>query len=87
MTPRSILDDAVRREPLAGHDGKSGAALERVVLADGRRVVVKRLDPATDLMMSLTHDPVGVGTLLDDIGRRRSRVDHDVWASAPESRS
>lgn len=59
MTPRSILDDAVRREPLAGHDGKSGAALERVVLADGRRVVVKRLDPATDLMMSLTHDPVG----------------------------
>ncbi len=59
MTPRSILDDAVRREPLAGHDGKSGAALERVVLADGSRVVVKRLDPATDLMMALTHDTVG----------------------------
>jgi hypothetical protein len=59
MSPRTILDDAVRREPLVGHDGKSGAALERVELADGRRVVVKRLDPTTDLMMGLTHDPVG----------------------------
>jgi hypothetical protein len=59
MSPRSILDAALQREPLAGHDGKSGAALERVVLADGRRVVVKRLDPATDLMMRLTRDPVG----------------------------
>ncbi len=59
MAPRSLLDGAVLRQPMAGHDGKSGAALERVVLADGRRVVVKRLDPATDLMMSLTHDAVG----------------------------
>jgi hypothetical protein len=59
MAPRSILDDAVLREPMAGHDGKSGAALERAVLADGRRVVVKRLDPSTDLVMSLTHDTVG----------------------------
>jgi hypothetical protein len=59
MTPRSILDGALSREPLDGHDGKSGAALERVVLADGRRVVVKRLDPSTDLMMRLTRDPVG----------------------------
>ena len=59
MAPRSLLDGAVLRQPMAGHDGKSGAALERVVLADGRRVVVKRLDPSTDLMMSLTHDAVG----------------------------
>jgi len=59
MTPRSILDGALRREPLGGHVGKSGATLERVVLADGRRVVVKRLDPSTDLMMRLTRDPVG----------------------------
>lgn len=59
MSPRTILDDAVLREPMAGHDGKSGAALERVVLADGRRMVVKRLDPSSDLVMSLTHDSVG----------------------------
>jgi hypothetical protein len=69
MTPRSILDDAVRREPLAGHDGKSGAALERVVLSDGRRVVVKRLDPAADLMMAMTHDSVGREFALWSSGR------------------
>jgi hypothetical protein len=69
MTPRSILDGALRREPLAGHDGKSGAALERVVLADGRRVVVKRLDPNADLMMRLTRDPVGREYALWSCGR------------------
>ena len=69
MSPRSILDGALRREPLDGHDGKSGAALERVVLADGRRVVVKRLDPATDLMMSLTRDAVGREFALWSSGR------------------
>lgn len=69
MSPRSILDGALRREPLDGHDGKSGAALERVVLADGRRVVVKRLDPSTDLMMRLTHDPVGREYALWSSGR------------------
>jgi hypothetical protein len=41
--------DAVERVAISGHEGKSGAGLERVRLADGRVLVVKRLDPATDL--------------------------------------
>ncbi|WP_243056620.1 phosphotransferase family protein [Nocardioides sp. SR21] len=43
MAPSELLQDAVRREALAGHDGKSGAGLERVWLADGRALVVKRV--------------------------------------------
>lgn len=44
----------VERTVLDGHDGRSGATLERVVLADGRRLVVKRSDPATDLTVAST---------------------------------
>lgn len=43
MAPSELLQDAVRRVALAGHDGKSGAGLERVWLADGRALVVKRI--------------------------------------------
>lgn len=43
MAPSELLQDAVRRIALAGHDGKSGAGLERVWLADGRALVVKRI--------------------------------------------
>jgi hypothetical protein len=64
MRPGAYLDQAVERVPLAEHVGKSGAALERVVLADGRRLVVKRLSPATDLVMALTGDDVGREYLL-----------------------
>lgn len=56
MQPGSYLQDAVARVPLAGHVGKSGALLERVLLADGRRFVVKRLDPSRDLIMALSED-------------------------------
>jgi len=41
------LDDAIGRAALVEHVGKSGAALERVTLADGRPVVVKRVTPET----------------------------------------
>ena len=44
---------------MSGHVGKSGATLERVVLADGRRLVVKRSSPATDLLMALSGDSFG----------------------------
>lgn len=55
MTPGpALLDRAVSRTPLGGHDGRSGARLERVVLDDGTRLVVKRTSPAVDLVMRVT---------------------------------
>lgn len=43
MAPSDLLRDVVRRTTMTGHDGKSGAGLERVWLADGRALVVKRV--------------------------------------------
>lgn len=54
----SVLATAVERTPL-GDDGRSGAALERLVLADGRRMVVKRYDPEQDLLMRMLGDARG----------------------------
>lgn len=53
VAPAEILDDAIGRAALAEHVGKSGAALERVTLGDGRTVVVKRVTPETDLTLSM----------------------------------
>ena len=42
----------------------SGAGLERVRLADGRRFVVKRVSPQTDITLRLTGGSVGGEYLL-----------------------
>ena len=55
---RALVDAALDRAPV-NDDGRSGAVLERVLLADGSRVVVKRFDPAVDLVMRLSGDPSG----------------------------
>jgi hypothetical protein len=55
----SILDSAVSRTPFGEHDGRSGGSLERVVLAGGERLVVKRTELATDLTRRLTDDTTG----------------------------
>jgi phosphotransferase family enzyme len=55
---RRVLDGALERGPV-NDDGRSGATLERVVLADGTRVIVKHLDPSIDLVMRLTGDDHG----------------------------
>lgn len=52
--PSGLLDAAVEQSPLDGHDGRSGARLERVRLADGTRLVVKRTSAATDVVRTLT---------------------------------
>jgi hypothetical protein len=49
-----LLDRIVERVPLDGHDGRSGARLERVVLDDGTRLVIKRTSPSADLAMRVT---------------------------------
>ena len=54
----AVLDTALDRAPV-NDDGRSGATLERVLLADGSRVVVKRFDPSVDLVMRLSGDPSG----------------------------
>lgn len=53
-----LLDAVVARQPLDGHDGRSGATLERVQLADGRRLVVKHVVAATDFTVAI--DPGAV---------------------------
>ena len=55
---RALLDSAVDRAPI-NDDGRSGATLERLHLADGSRVVVKRFDPSVDLVMRLSGDSRG----------------------------
>ena len=59
MQRTQLEDRVVERTPLVAHVGKSGAALERWVLDDGSSLVVKRLTPDSDLLMSLTHDSAG----------------------------
>lgn len=46
----SILEAARERRPFAGEGGRTGAAFERVILADGRPVIVKHVKP-DDWMM------------------------------------
>jgi hypothetical protein len=53
---RSLLADVVAREPLAAADGRSGSLLERVVLADGRTLVVKHVRDGGDWIMRASHD-------------------------------
>jgi hypothetical protein len=53
---RSLLADVVAREPLAAADGRSGSLLERVVLANGRTLVVKHVRDGGDWIMRASHD-------------------------------
>ena len=48
------LGEIDRREPLT-HAGQSGTGLERIVMADGRRLVIKRLT-GEDWVSRVTHD-------------------------------
>jgi hypothetical protein len=55
---RAVLEATLDRAPV-NDDGRSGAVLERVFLADGSRVVVKRFDPTVDMVMRLSGDTTG----------------------------
>lgn len=52
VAPSELLHNAVRRVVIAGHEGKSGAGLERVWLEDGRALVVKKVTVESDLTLS-----------------------------------
>ena len=51
---RAVLAAAVERAVIDGHDGRSGSTLERVRLADGTGLVLKRSRPGTDLAALVT---------------------------------
>ena len=85
------LDEVVERAVMTDHEGKSGALLERVMLADGRRLVVKRFSPATDLLMAVLGEVVGREYLLWSRGildLLPPEVDHavvDGWVDGDET--
>jgi hypothetical protein len=64
MAPQELVRDAVERVVISGHEGKSGAGLERVRLADGRVLVVKRIERGTDFTVELTGGMPGREILL-----------------------
>jgi hypothetical protein len=57
-----LLDTVVERRPLPA-TGKSGARLERLLLADGQALVVKHVEPRHDWIMRATGDTGRVGRL------------------------
>ena len=91
MAPAEFLDDAIERTVLAEHVGKSGAVLERVTLGDGRRVVVKRITPETDLTLAIFHQPFAHEFLLwrsGGLDRLPEKVGHvviDGWTEGEDT--
>ncbi len=91
MSAARILDEAVERTVLSEHAGLSGASLERVRLADGRALVVKRVTPATDLTLGLIGGTVAAELTLWQSGaldRLPDGVAHalvDGWTEGEET--
>ena len=91
MAPPGLLDDALERTALVEHVGKSGAALERVRLRDGRSVIVKRITPETDLTLALFDQSVSRELLLWSSGgleRLPDAVGHvivDGWTEGDDT--
>jgi hypothetical protein len=85
VAPQELVRDAVERVVISGHEGKSGAGLERVRLADGRALIVKRIEPGTDFTVEATGGMPGREFLLWQAGvldRLPEGVEHalvDAW--------
>lgn len=81
-----LLERAAQRAPLGNAGGHSGARLERIVMLDGSRYIVKHISPEWDLTMRLTHDSgraaeLWVSGVLDRLPRV---IDHAIVAAEPE---
>jgi hypothetical protein len=59
-----LLHQAVERSALTRHEGRSGACLEHVRLADGTELIVKRVTRESDLTLALTGGTVAQEYLL-----------------------
>lgn len=83
----SLLEQVVERAPLAAPDGKSGSSLERVVLADGRTLVVKRIRPADDWLMRATGDTGRLALMWERglLARVPPIIEHAIVAVEPDA--
>jgi hypothetical protein len=76
---------------MEGHEGKSGAGLEKVWLSDGRALVVKRVSPDSDLTLRVIGGNIGRECLLWRSGaldRLPSGVGHailDAWVEEDDT--
>jgi hypothetical protein len=87
MTVAGLLAGVVERTPLRQtSQGYAGATLERVILVDGRALVVKRISPAWDVAMRLTHDTGRAAWLWTSgvMARFPPVGDHAVVAAEPD---
>jgi hypothetical protein len=86
-----LLDRVIERVPLEGHDGRSGARLERVGLDDGTRLVIKRTSPSVDLAMRVTGSTVSRehrlwrAGVLDRLPRGMGHAIVDSWQDGDET--
>lgn len=86
-----LLDRILERVPLDGHDGRSGARLERVALDDGTRLVIKRTSPSVDLVMRMTGSTVSRehrlwrAGVLDHLPRGIGHALVDSWQDGDET--
>jgi hypothetical protein len=86
--PDSVLErlgDGATRAPLA-HGGNSGAALERISLADGTGLIAKRVGPGADWLGRITGDR-GRTALLAEAGafvRMPAELDHGIESVIPD---
>jgi aminoglycoside phosphotransferase (APT) family kinase protein len=80
VTERSLNLTAqiVERAPLDQSQGNSGNAIERVRLADGRRLVLKRVSPEWDWLSRATNDDGRVATMWEGgvFDRIPASIDH-----------
>jgi hypothetical protein len=83
----SLIENAVTREVLAAPDGKSGNVVERVTLADGRGLIVKRLSRGGDWLARATLDDGRIALLWDSgyLARMPSVVHHAVVSVETEA--
>lgn len=80
MTAIGPLSSAVRRTALDAPDGRSGSAIERVELADGSALVVKRESPGGDWAMRALRDDGRAARLWSTglLARMPAVIDHAV---------
>ena len=91
--PGDELSDAVlervgpgARRAALEHSGNSGAALERVILADGTELIAKRVGPAADWLGRVTRDRGRTALLwrAGAFGRMPRSIDHGIETVVPD---